>query len=102
MSNSPAAKAFKKANFEHFSNALSGFCDEHEIDTRVFGDGVHWRLKNGRVTLDCWPTTGKYWIKQTNLRTGLSERMNETGQLPHDYNKLDTFLRELFLTEEDV
>lgn len=89
-------KALKKSNLAHFSEALEGFCGEYDIDLQTFGGGIHWRLENGIAALDCWPTTGKYWIKEVPFGRGFSTE-ERSGVLPWNYLELDRFLRGLFL-----
>jgi hypothetical protein len=80
-------------NLAFFEQALEGFAGEYSIDIKVFGDlRLHWRLSGLGCTLDCWPTTGKYWIK--DMPIGCKEWRK--GTLPHDYTKLDEFLKGLF------
>lgn len=84
------------ANLSFFEPALEGFCSEYKIELQIFGDErLHWRLTGMSATLDCWPTTGKYWIKDLPLN-GFMTTHERTGWLPYDYNRLDVFLRELF------
>lgn len=96
--NSAAARARKQANLEHYGLALEGFAGEHDLELHIFGEGVHWRLEGTMATLDVWPTTGKYWIKDVPL--GLTA--HRSGHLPHDYNELDKFLTSLFKGREDI
>lgn len=93
-SNSPAAKARKKANHDHWGEALEGFAGQYELDFNVFGNGIHYRISNQWSTLDCWPTTGKYYVKEVAM--GLGFFKGEIGHLPWDYQKLDKFLRAFF------
>lgn len=81
------------ANFEHFTAGLETFAEEYGIDVKIFGeDGIHYRLTGICATLDCWPTTGRYWIKDIPL--GFKEYRK--GILPDNYDDLDKFLRSLF------
>lgn len=101
--NSPAARARKAANLEHWSAALEGFAGQYDdIELEVFGTGIHWRLSNTWATLDVWPTTGKYWIKDVPFGRGFSMKADERlGWLPWDYNKLDKFLKALFGVDDE-
>jgi hypothetical protein len=94
--NSPATKAKKHANYDHTSVALEGFAQDHELELQIFGEGIHWRITGDWAVLDCWPTTGKYWVKQLPLKFEWLRK----GNLPWDYNKLDEFLRYLFVKED--
>jgi len=90
-------RAQKKLNVEHYVPALEGFAIDNDVDLQVFGDaGIHWRLSGGCV-LDCWPTTGRFWIKELPLIRSTSHVIERKGKLPWDYMELDKFLRRLFL-----
>lgn len=81
------------ANLAFFEQALEGFAAQYEIELQIFGEfRLHWRLTGISATLDCWPTTGRYFIKEMPL--GCKEWRK--GNLPHDYEELDGFLRGLF------
>lgn len=92
--NSPEAKARKKANLQHWNEALEGFAGQYDIELFIFGNGIHYRLANAWSVLDCWPTTGKWYLKEVAMGRGFAK--GDTGYLPWDYNKLDTFLRSVF------
>lgn len=93
----PQNKAQKKSNLAHFSEALEGFCNQYDVDLQMFGEGIHWRL-TGQAVLDCWPTTGKFWIKELPFTAESTDEVIErTGMLPYNYLELDRFLRGLFL-----
>ena len=93
--NSPAAQARKKLNLEHYGEALEGFAGQYDIDLQIFGSGIHWRLTNSFATLDVWPTTAKYYIKDVPMGRGFSTEFR-IGKLPRDYTDLDKFLKGLF------
>jgi len=76
-----------------FEQALEGFAGQYDIKLQLFGElRLHWRLTGLCATLDIWPTTGRYWIK--DMPIGCKEWRK--GYLPHNYDELDRFLKELF------
>lgn len=97
MSRNEQRRARKQRSLEHYSEILEAFCEEYDVSLNVFGEGIHWRLENPHAILDCWPTTGKYWIKQTDIGVGLAGRMHEKGELPYECLPLVAFLEKLFL-----
>lgn len=79
-----------------FEQALEGFAGQYDIDLKIFGEfRLHWRLTGVCATLDAWPTTGRYWVKDVPLN-GFMQKYDRKGFLPHDYNRLDEFLKALF------
>jgi hypothetical protein len=83
----------KEPNKKFFGQAVLDFSVQYGIDLKIFGDDeLHWRLTGASATLDIWPTTGKYWVKDVPL--GYQGLRNE--KLPHDLDKLESFFRRLF------
>ncbi len=84
------------ANLEFFSQSLEGFANEYDIELHIFGEErLHWRLESLNAVCDFWPTTGKYWVKDTPLN-GFMKKYSRSGYMKKDYNELDRFLKDLF------
>lgn len=92
-----ARRGMDLVKLEFFTDALIGFADYHSIGYETYNNGLHIRLFGKFTTLDVWPSTGKYYVLQVSLETGLSDRMHEKGIAPYDHKQLDQFLTELLL-----
>lgn len=45
---------------------VKAYADSRTIELMEYNDGIHLRLTDGFTTIDIWPSTGKYWVKETN------------------------------------
>lgn len=89
-------KADRRANHAYFTAALEGFAEEYGIELKKFNDDYHYRLFDDvSATIDIWPSTGKFYIKDIPMGRGFSTN-ERIGKLPRDYNELDSWLRALF------
>lgn len=86
-------KHVSQEQYDLFLAALEGIAGEYDMTFEQF-TGLHARIIGMTVTLDCWPTTGRYWVKEAGF--GDDGRKNEKGVLPLDANDLDAFLQKLF------
>jgi hypothetical protein len=86
-------KQVPQKQYDLYLEMLEGFASEYGVEFTQF-TSMHLRMEGMTTTMDCWPTTGRYWVKQSGLGEG--GRMGEKGFLPGAYLELHTFLSELF------
>lgn len=79
--------------YDRYLEVLEAFAVQYGLDFKVFHI-THLRLEGLTTIVDCWPTTGRYWVKQSGLGEG--NHMGEKGYLPRGYKELDARLSELF------
>lgn len=72
--------------FERLRKVLKKYADSRTLELFEYNDGIHTRITDGFTTIDIWPSTGKYWVKETNYYrqlegTGLSlvEKAGQKG-----------------------
>lgn len=78
--------------------AIRGWSDSRTVELLEFSP-IHKRLTDDFTSLDIWPTTGRYWVGQTNYNKQtekrIVERGGEKGTLPAAH-KLGDWLDDLF------
>lgn len=81
------------------SGTLHGWSDTRTIELLEFSP-IHRRLTDGFTSIDIWPTTGRYWVGQTEYYKmtdkHIVERGGEKGELPMGDEAIIAFLDKLF------
>lgn len=84
---------------EAISSGIADYASSRTIELLEYNDGLHLRLTDGLIaTVDIWPSTGRYWIKETNYVhewPGTIERGGEKGWLPGKA-ELEAFLDKIY------
>lgn len=79
------------------------WADKRSLEHIPFS-GIHYRFSDGGyVTMDVWPSTGSYYIRQTDyvgMGVGAIEREGEKGKLPFG-KEIEPFLDKIFYPEVD-
>lgn len=95
------------AKFNRLREILKKYSDSRTLEHFEYGDGIHQRLTDSFTCIDIWPSTGKYWVKETNYYkqlegTGLSlvEKGGQKGYVSSDKNKAFNLLDGIFYATE--
>lgn len=82
-------------------NNIRAYCEARTLDLLEFDNGHHLRLNDGNITIvDTWPSTGKYWIKETNYEGETIQRGGESGFVPAAEEEAFDFLDLIFYATE--
>lgn len=77
------------------------YCASRTLDLFEFDNGRHMRVNDGNLTIvDIWPSTGKYWVKETNYEGAAIERGGETGFIPVAKEAVFEHLDEIFFAAD--
>lgn len=81
------------------SNTIQLYAEARYLELLRFTN-IHFRLiDDGFTTVDIWPTTGRYWVSQTeyNAQGGnITERAGEKGVLPEGKEAIYDYFDKLF------
>lgn len=83
--------------------SLKRWSDTRTIEMLEFSP-IHRRLTGGFTSVDIWPTTGRYWVGQTEYHKmtdeKIIERGGEKGELPVGNEAILEFLDKLFFAAD--
>lgn len=91
----------KRRRSDNLRKILTGYAESRTLELFIYNDGLHLRLVDEAfTTIDFWPSTGKYWILNTNYvkqtKNRVAERGNEKGYLPLGEDKVFEYLDQIF------
>lgn len=68
--------------FKRLTTILDSYAESRMIELAKYNDDLHYRLSDGFTCLDVWPSTGKFYVKETNYvkqLEGTGRKMVERG-----------------------
>lgn len=93
--------------FNRLTKILEKYAESRSIELMKYNQDLHLRLTDGFTCLDVWPSTGKYYVKDTSYHeqlegTGLSlvEKAGQKGYISSYDDKAIEFLDGLFYATE--
>lgn len=87
----------KAERFARVTPVLRRYARTNGFRHYAYNEEIHQRIVSPIVVMDFWPTTGKYYIKETDYSgSGALERAGETGWLPEKVSKIEPFLDQVF------
>lgn len=88
----------RKKRRDNLARIVWEYADSRSLEFLPFS-GIHYRLSDaGFMTVDIWPTPGKYWVKDcdySGMGLNIIERGGETGELPFGKDKIYEYLDRL-------
>lgn len=89
---------------DNLQSVLDKYAKSRGLELFSYNNDIHFRIIDPAfTTIDLWPTTGRYWIMDTNYNTpGIPERTDEKGFLPYGEQGTFEFLDKLFYAKDLV
>lgn len=92
--------AKKRKRGDDLRKVLARYAESRTLELLVYNEGLHLRLVDESfTTVDVWPSTGKYWVLNTNYfkqtDKKVAERGDEKGFLPFGEDKIFDYLDQI-------